>query len=491
MNTLFSINNLSLFNYKCYDDSRHEIAFGKNLTVIIGQNGSGKTALLNAIKKSVSIILSKDKRKNVVFVGDGYNIKQNTLKVGDARYNFNFNEVGEDYEFPVRLECQGTVRTQFCEWFVEKESKASHNGVTYRKALDMFLAPFNDGISVYPSLPVLCFFSDCFPHVRNDMTTYEKDILYNKSDNRERRAGYYRWDEDSTDFYFWMGMFINAYKELNDTVNGFYPVREKLQTPGISDKSRAILEDRMATLLRFQKELDYISSWIKRFSCVLCEYSNENIEIESIGVGHYVNDKGKAKDSLKIHFASGDIRYFDMLPEGHKRIFSIVFEIAYRHFVLNRNLVLKDAQSEPEGIVIIDEVELHLHPSLAEEIVVRLTQTFPRVQFIITTHSPSVVSNFYNDGVLRKIYRLDSNHGFVEIKNVMGYDYADTLVFAMNSYSSMRYLQTLRQQYLVALQMQDNAKVNDIRKALCAYIGEVENRDAIVADIENEWKELF
>jgi len=288
-----------------------------------------------------------------------------------------------------------------------------------------------------------------------------------------------------------MGMYINAYKELNDTIDGIVVTREKLQNPNLSEKSRNVLGNRMATLERFQRELDYISSCLIRFSTVLSEYSNENIEVESIGVGHYANDRGKTKDSLKIHFANGEFRYFYMLPEGHKRIFSIVFEIAYRHFVLNRNLVLKGEQVEPEGIVIIDELELHLHPSLAEEIVVRLMQTFPYVQFIITTHSPSVISNFYNDGELSKIYRLNHEHGFVETNNYMGYGYDDTLVFAMNSYSSMRYLQTLRQQYLDALQNLDEPKQEKIHAALCSYIGEVENKDVIVADIENEWKDLI
>lgn len=490
MNNIYSIKNLALKNFKCYDSSEHSIKFGNALTVIIGQNGAGKTVLLNAIKKAVSIILTHDRRKDVNFIGDVSNIRQNTIKNEDARYNFDFSEGGEDYEFPVVLVCNGNIRGNEMEWYIEKQYKGHRSGITFREALDVFLAPLNDG-TVYPKYPILCYFSDCFPHVRNELAKYEKDILYNKSGNPERRAGYYRWDDDNTDFNFWTAMFINAYKKLNDTVVGFAATEKLLSQTSSSDKNRLLLEHRMEGLIRAQKEIDYVSGALKSFTHAIQNYDNENIEIESVSIGYYINNSGKVVDSLKIAFYNGEYRYFDMLPEGHKRLFSIVFEIAYRHFILNRNLVLNDVTCQPEGIVIIDEVELHLHPSLAEEVIQRFRKTFPGVQFIVTTHSPVVVSNVYNDGELVRVLRLNKKHEFVLAENCFEAEYSDTLVMAMGAYNSMRYMQILRQRYLDAVMQKDKEEILSVRRELITFIGDVENVSSVAEGILNDWGELL
>ena len=488
MNNIFSIYSLGLHNFKCYDDTDKQISFGKELTVIIGQNGTGKTALLNGIKKAVSIVLAKDRRKNYKFVGDGLNIKQNTIKLEDSRYNFEYSEIDEDYEFPVSLDCSGIIRDQEKEWHIEKPDKRSRSEMTFRDALDTFLAPFNAGENPYPKLPVLCFFSDCFPHVRNDMAKYEKDILFNKSDNPERRAGYYRWDEDSTDFYFWTGMYVNAYERINDVQSGFLATERQLANPDLSEKSRNVLEKRLESLNRSKAEIEYVGQYLKLFTRSIKRYDNENIEIEDLTVGKY-DGKGNA---IKITFTNGQSRFFDMLPEGHKRLFAIVFEIAYRHFVLNRVKVLENPnECKPEGIVIIDEVELHLHPSLAEETIARLRNTFPDVQFIVTTHSPTIVSNVYNDGKCVRVVRLNKNHDFSLAENCFQTEYSDTMVIAMGAYNSMRYIQTLRQRYLDAKEENNIERLQEIRQSLLEFVGNIANASNVVDDMLTDWNNMF
>lgn len=83
-NSLYRIKSLTLKKFKCYREESH-LDFGNTVSVIIGLNGSGKTSLLQALKKAVSFILTKDSRK-LNFVGDGKNIKNNTLKSADATY---------------------------------------------------------------------------------------------------------------------------------------------------------------------------------------------------------------------------------------------------------------------------------------------------------------------------------------------------------------------------------------------------------------------
>lgn len=488
MNDIYSIRNLTVKNFKCYGSDAPTISFGKELTVIIGKNGAGKTALLNAIKKITSIILSRDRRKDVNFIGDAKNIKQNTIKDSDARYNFEFSEGGEDYEFPVELICDGIIRGVEIPWHMDKPFKGAKSVMTYREALDLFLTPFNDG-SQYPKLPVLSYFSDSFPHVRNDLSNYEKDILYSKSENPERRAGYYHWDDDNTDFHFWSGMFIEAYKKLNDTVVGLAATKAQLEDP--DNKNLPATKKRWDSLQRNLHEINYISNILKQFSRPLSSYDSSVFEIESVSVGHHLNSAGKYVNAIKLIFADGETRYFDMLPEGYKRLLSIAFEIAYRHYVLNRNLILGNEDCRPEGIVIIDEIELHLHPSLAEEAIARLRKTFPDIQFIVTTHSPTVVSNVYNDGELVRVIRLTNDHRFIMAENCFEADYGDTLVMSMGAYNSMRYIQKLRQHYLDASREENKNEMENIKRELSAFIGSPHDGDEVAERIISDWKEYI
>lgn len=69
----------------------------------------------------------------------------------------------------------------------------------------------------------------------------------------------------------------------------------------------------------------------------------------------------------------------------------MVLDIAYRSFVLSNG-----STTDLAGIVVIDEIDLHLHPELEQSVLARFRKTFPRVQFIISTHSPLVLSGVEN-----------------------------------------------------------------------------------------------
>ena len=80
------------------------------------------------------------------------------------------------------------------------------------------------------------------------------------------------------------------------------------------------------------------------------------------------------------------------LSDGVRAVFFMVADIAFRCVKLNPHLRALAAQ-ETEGIVMIDEIELHLHPSWQQKILDTLQIIFPKIQFIVTTHSPQVVSS--------------------------------------------------------------------------------------------------
>ena len=66
-------------------------------------------------------------------------------------------------------------------------------------------------------------------------------------------------------------------------------------------------------------------------------------------------------------------------------------DIAYRMAVLNPNM--REKASEGSGVVLIDELDVHLHPKWQWNIISALTQTFPNVQFISATHSPIIIAS--------------------------------------------------------------------------------------------------
>ena len=76
----------------------------------------------------------------------------------------------------------------------------------------------------------------------------------------------------------------------------------------------------------------------------------------------------------------------------------MVGDIAYRCIKLNPHLGAK-AALETQGVVLIDEVDMHLHPSWQQTVLGQLRQAFPRVQFIVTTHSPQVLSTVKRENI--------------------------------------------------------------------------------------------
>jgi predicted ATP-binding protein involved in virulence len=91
----------------------------------------------------------------------------------------------------------------------------------------------------------------------------------------------------------------------------------------------------------------------------------------------------------------------NQLSDGEKCLLAMVGDLARRLAIAQPSLA---NPLEGEGIVLIDEIELHLHPQWQRGIVNRLTTTFPNCQFILSTHSPQVISDVQPDN----IYILES-----------------------------------------------------------------------------------
>ena len=85
-----------------------------------------------------------------------------------------------------------------------------------------------------------------------------------------------------------------------------------------------------------------------------------------------------------------------MMSDGYRNMIGMIADIAYRCIKLNPHLGV-NALKETNGLVLIDKLDLHLHPSWQKAIVKELTTSFPKIQFVATTHSPFIVQSLAKD----------------------------------------------------------------------------------------------
>jgi predicted ATP-binding protein involved in virulence len=118
-----------------------------------------------------------------------------------------------------------------------------------------------------------------------------------------------------------------------------------------------------------------------------------------------------ATNDIMVNTPQGEI-YFEYLSSGFKSIlyllFSTIKEIEFRF--KDHNLKAEDY----DGIILIDEVEIHLHPEWQEQIIQILQNTFPNAQFIITTHSPHVIQTAEPNQIMALVM---SDNGNVTLRN--------------------------------------------------------------------------
>ncbi len=101
-----------------------------------------------------------------------------------------------------------------------------------------------------------------------------------------------------------------------------------------------------------------------------------------------------------------------MLSDGIRGMISLVADIAFRCTKLNPHLGAHASRDTP-GIVLIDEIDLHLHPAWQQSVVSSLREAFPAVQFIMTTHSPQVLSDVPSECIRQILTLVDEDDGKV------------------------------------------------------------------------------
>ena len=124
-----------------------------------------------------------------------------------------------------------------------------------------------------------------------------------------------------------------------------------------------------------------------------------------------------AHDELRLIFDNETEQSFELLSDGYRNLVALAADIAWRAVRLNPHLGV-EAPSRATGVVLIDEIELHLHPAWQRRAIKSLRRAFQNIQFVVTTHSPQVLA-----GVEAECVRLLDAQGQVHlVSNSEGLD---------------------------------------------------------------------
>lgn len=356
---------IAIKNFKAIENMTLEFDTGVN--VLIGDNGTGKSSILEAIAVALSGALKG--MKGVTSRG----ILQNDI-------HFSIDESGDAsssvyYSTPTEIVADLKYGENSFHW---KRFRLDEDGKSITKQEDDGIAKWmqslaNDQDAV---LPLFCFQSDArVQQVRR--VDFGKNI---KKELNDRRCGYIGCMDYSMDvktIQSWcLKMELSAF--------------QKKKTIGEYEVFKRIVANFMQTISGLEKapELHYSS----QLNQLVYEENEELMPIAN-------------------------------LSAGYQSLLWMIMNLAYRLALLNPDKTKKI--DEIPGIILIDEIDMHLHPKWQWNIVSALEETFPKMQIILATHSPIVISSCKNE----KLILIDNNQEVLYLENAYGYSVQDVLNF--------------------------------------------------------------
>lgn len=475
---------LEISNFKGF--RKFSIEFPESVTVLIGKNGCGKTTLVEAIKKSLSFLFTSDKKVGRKFISAGVpGLNIATFDTADFYYERNAATPAVD----ISLKATASFGNVEKPWELYKRNfpNSSLFPSKYRDAFVHAVASFENS-GVYP---VLAYYSDSFPHREKRLSATVGKII--AGDTMPRNFGYYQWDADDACISVWEKRLCTMITRYTPTLAEYVAVMsEKNRLEYKSAKGEELTRDERELLAEttaaygklgdmlapYFHEVGFVSQLLQHFSGFLrnSDAAKEPYFIQSLSAQPSPSD---GVNELCLFCANGKTIPFRALPAGYRRLFSIVLDLAYRMLLLagpdsKLSAGLTSGPNTLPGIAIIDEIDLHLHPSLEENVLKAFQILFPNLQFIITTHSAAVVSNLNcNDRKLNRIYAMsDGNEMPEEIDNVYGLPYNAVLRDFMDASSRNSEIKELEDRFKVWLAhgLADEARA--VRDKMAALAGE-------------------
>lgn len=355
-----------------------DIDFDEKMTVIIGDNGAGKTSIAEAVSKIFSWFNNNLERDNV----NGRPIMPIDINVAGAGYaevigRFQLGKVN-NFEVSLARAVSGFAGSHSSEVSVIKQF-----GAMYRKTAN------NAKIMI----PLLAFYS------------VERSCIALRQEIQEKAYGEITSNrfaalKDALEGSGRLDGFSELYIELANLAEGEETKEAKDLRVQIAALEEFVYDDCkegkptdespfLAKLIAKKEELSaMLGSVTSAKHQRHLDFVNYAIESLVPDVKNLKVDRRSGKVQLLVENFGNEVN-ITQLSQGQKAMVALVGDLARRLVTLNPE---SDNPLHCHGIVIIDEVELHLHPKWQQEILSGLQRTFPNLQFIVTTHSPQVLS---------------------------------------------------------------------------------------------------
>ena len=348
------IKKIGIKNFKGFSDETFEL--NERMTVFIGENAKGKTSILDAIAIAAgSFLRGIDVAKQAA-----RGIYRNEIRMATI-------EGQPRPQFPVEITAYGIVNNKKMQngWQRSLEKITPKTTTTFVKAKNIeyeaekMLKESRENGQV--TFPVIAYHGTGRLWAEHE----EKKAVYSKQ-GEGVAAAYINClspKSSSKEFLSW-------YKTFEDEVRKFDEERDKLFLETFNQCILSMIPD-----MHWQE----------------MAYSFKDDDL----IGIFKTSEGNNEKLL-----------FSQLSDGYRNVIGMVADIAYRCIKLNPHLG-KDVIKKTPGIVLIDEIDLHLHPNWQRRIVNDLKHAFPAVQFVATTHSPFIVQSLKSDEVWNLDKQMD------------------------------------------------------------------------------------
>lgn len=373
-NNLLKINKLYLDNYRCFKD--FTIDFHDQLTVLVATNGKGKTAILDAIAVAFGTFVNSTglARGSVFNRSDVQKIKARETKT---------NEMEEVY--PLVLEANGLINNEVTHWSRELHKPKGATTTKDTKPLIQYGQDIRKKVvqKVDEILPLISYYGT------GRLWGLKKITLNKKQHETSRLSGYI----DCLDP-------LSSYKSFESWYVDICLAELELKIEEIEKNNLDISNNEFTSIRKsIQQAVNHI--------------------VEKNTGWKDIVYKKRAETIVAQNETFGELSLMQ-LSDGIRNMIGLVADIAYRAVKLNPHL--ENAPKQTPGIVLIDEVDMHLHPKWQQTVLTDLTKAFPNIQFIVTTHSPQVLSTVKKEQIRilgENVVSTPSTHSFGEDSSVL------------------------------------------------------------------------
>lgn len=359
-------------NYRCFKEA--EIDFDEHTTLIVGKNGAGKTAILDAVAVAVSTFL----------LGIDGGVSRNISR-DDARYEFHDLDgtVDPQHQFPVNIESTGDcLDNHDVKWVRSLNSESGNTTVKEARELTNISKDTQKRIMTGDKSLILPLIS-----------YYGTGRLYAQKKEKKNI-------KSLTEFKRQVGYVDCMAAESN----------EKLMLNWFQIQTLKSLQEQQRTG-KVEKPL-----LLKTVESAICKCFER---ISGSKNADIMFDLDTHRLVLNFESTDGSLQKFamDEMSDGYKNTLSMIGDIAYRMAVLNPMLGDKVLE-ETSGVVVIDEIDLHLHPQWQQTIISDLNTIFPKIQFIVSSHAPAVINSVARE----QIRILDNGEIYMPAAQTYGRD---------------------------------------------------------------------